>query len=55
MLERFDGDLEQEALLRIDPIGFPRGDAEVVGVERIDVAQERSPPGGLGQRGRRLR
>ena len=43
MFERFDGDLEQQALLRIDPVSFPRRDTEEVRVERIDIAQERTP------------
>ena len=43
MLERFDGDLEQQALLRIDPVSFPGRDTEEVRVERIYVAQERTP------------
>ena len=43
MFERFDGDLEQQALLRIDPVGFTRRDTEKVRVERIDITQERTP------------
>ena len=40
MFERLDGDLQQQALLRIDPIGFARRDAEVLGVKSIDVVKE---------------
>ena len=40
MFERLDGDLQQQTLLRIDPVGFARRDAEVFGVERIDVVEE---------------
>ena len=47
VLECLDGDLEEQTLLRIDPVGFARGDTEEVGVERIDVVEERSPLGGF--------
>ena len=46
MLECLDGDLEQQTLLGIDAIGFSRRDAEEVGVELVDTAQERAPLGG---------
>ena len=43
MFECFDSDLEQQALLRIDPVSFARRNTEEVSVERIDIVQERTP------------
>ena len=40
MLKCLHGDLEQQSLLRIDPVGLARRDAEVLGVEGIDVIEE---------------
>ena len=50
VLERLVGDLEQQPLLRVHPGGLAGHDLEVLGVERVDVGQERTPPGGAGQR-----
>ena len=49
------GDLEQQPLLRVHPGGFARDDLEELGVERVDVAQEGTPPGHPGQRRRARR
>ena len=43
IFERVPGTLEQQALLRVHALGFARRDAEVFGVETIDVAQEAAP------------
>ena len=55
MLERLDGDLEQQALLRIDAVGFARRDTEELGVETGDVAEKGAPPRGVRQCRRRFR
>ena len=45
MLEGLDGHLEKQTLLRIDPVCFARRDGEEIGIEGIDVTQERTEPG----------
>ena len=55
MFERLVGDLQQHALLGVHVVGFARGDLEELGVELVDVGQERTPAGGAGQRGAAFR
>ena len=44
ILERLPDDFEEETLLRIHPHGLPRGDAEEVRVELIDLVEKAAPP-----------
>ncbi|KMO83144.1 hypothetical protein MCHUDSM44219_01402 [Mycolicibacterium chubuense] len=50
VLERLLGDLQQQSLLRVHLVGLAGRDLEELRVEGVDVAQERPPPGGSGER-----
>nr|WP_275937635.1 hypothetical protein [Nannocystis exedens] len=54
VLERLPGDLEQEALLRVEDGGLARRDAKEAGVEAIDVIEKAGPPGGRRSLQRRI-